>query len=263
MINALPFILLFTLRHRFITFDSAVNFRMKIYKLDTLIFENEIYIHAPTWYNMKQECKYICEEVCTMDRIWMRINELAEANNGFVRTAQVEELGISRPMLRKYTDAGKLEQVRKGLYVLTDGIPDEYALLQEQCRDAVFSYGTALYLWELSDRTPHIYDITIPRGKNVTILKRNNPNLRCHYLPREFYEIGITQTRSPQGAEVMLYDKERCICDLIRNKEQMDMQLYTQAIKDYFKAKPNNRKLLKYGKLFGIEDKIRTYMEVL
>ena len=41
------------------------------------------------------------------------------------------------------------------------------------------------------------------------------------------------------------------------------MQLYTQAIKDYFKTKPNNRKLLKYGKLFGIEDKIRTYMEVL
>ena len=63
-----------------------------------------------------------------MDQIWLRINEFAEANNGFVRTAKVEELGISRPMLRKYTDAGKLEQVRKGLYVLTDCIPDEYAL---------------------------------------------------------------------------------------------------------------------------------------
>lgn len=73
-----------------------------------------------------------------MDQIWTRINELAEANNGFVRTAQVEALGISRPMLRKYTDAGKLEQVRKGLYVLADGMPDEYALLQGQCRDAVF-----------------------------------------------------------------------------------------------------------------------------
>lgn len=60
-------------------------------------------------------------------------------------------------------------------------------------------------------RTPHVYDITIPRGKNVTILKRDNPNLRCHYLPRDFYEIGITQTRSPQGAEVRLSDKERCI----------------------------------------------------
>jgi len=136
-------------------------------------------------------------------------------------------------------------------------------LLQEQCRDAIFSYGTALYLLGLSDRTPHVYDITIPRGKNITILKRDNPNLRCHYLSRKFYEIGITQMCSPQGAEVKLYDKERCICDLIRNKERMDMQLYSQAIKDYFKTKPNNRKLLKYGKLFGIEDKIRIYIEVL
>ncbi|MBO5069799.1 MAG: type IV toxin-antitoxin system AbiEi family antitoxin domain-containing protein [Roseburia sp.] len=124
-----------------------------------------------------------------MDQIWMRIKEVAEANNGFIKTAQVEEQGISRPMLRKYTNAGKLEQVRKGLYILTGDIADEYALLQARSKVAVFSYGTALFL--------------------------------------------------------------------------VDMQLYSQAIKNYFKSKPNNRKLLKYGKVFGIEDKIRTYMEVL
>ena len=140
---------------------------------------------------------------------------------------------------------------------------NEYALLQEQCRDAVFSYGTALYLWGLSDRTPHIYDITIPRDKNISVLKRDNPNLRCHYLPRDVYEIGITQTHSPQGAEIKLYDKERCICDLIRNKDKVDIQIYTQAIKDYFNTKADRRKLLKYSKVLGVEDKVRTYMEVL
>ena len=45
-----------------------------------------------------------------MDQIWKRIEAVAEQNNGFIRTSQVEELGISRPMLRKYTDAGKLKQ---------------------------------------------------------------------------------------------------------------------------------------------------------
>ena len=198
-----------------------------------------------------------------MDQIWKRIEAVAEQNNGFIRTSQVEELGISRPMLRKYTDAGKLEQVRKGLYVLSDDIADEYALLQARSKVAVFSYGTALCLWGLSDRTPHVYDITMPRGANISLLKRDNSNLRCHYVQQEIYELGISETTSPQGATVRLYDKERCICDLIRDKEQMDMQLYSQAIKDYFKSKPNNRKLLKYGKVFGIEDKIRTYMEVL
>ena len=198
-----------------------------------------------------------------MDQIWKRIEAVAEQNNGFIRTSQVEELGISRPMLRKYTDAGKLEQVRKGLYVLSDDIADEYALLQARSKVAVFSYGTALFLWGLSDRTPHVYDITMPRGANISLLKRDNSNLRCHYVQQESYELGISETTSPQGATVRLYDKERCICDLIRDKEQMDMQLYSQAIKDYINSKPKHRKLLKYGKVFGIEDKIRTYMEVL
>lgn len=198
-----------------------------------------------------------------MDPIWARIEEMAKTHNGFIRTSQVEAMDISRPMLRKYKDAGKLEQVCKGLYVLTSDIADEYALLQARSKNAIYSHGTALFLWGLSDRTPHVFDITLPRGSNVSLLKRDNPNLHCHYALQEIYEIGITETVSPQGAVVRLYDKERCICDLICNKENTDMQIFSHAIKEYFKGKPNIRKLLKYGKAFGIEEKIRTYMEVL
>lgn len=198
-----------------------------------------------------------------MDQIWMSIKKTAKENNGFFRTAQVEDLGINRAAIKKYLDLGYLEQVRKGLYTLTDDLADEYALVQAQSSKAVFSYGTALYLWGLSDRTPHFYDVTLPRGTNSSRLKRDNPTLRCHYVRQDIYEMGITEAKSPQGAVVKLYDRERCICDLIRDKDQMDMQLYSQAIRDYFKTKPNLRRLLKYGRVFGIEDRIRTYMEVL
>ena len=43
----------------------------------------------------------------------------------------------------------------------------------------------------------------------------------------------------------------------------MDMQVFTQAVKDYFSSTSDMRKILKYAKAFGIEEKIRTYMEVL
>lgn len=198
-----------------------------------------------------------------MDQIWNRIEEFAEDNNGLIRTSQVEGLGISRPMIRKYLKTGKLEKIRKGLYILSDDFADEYALLQARSQKAVFSYGTALFLWDLSDRTPHVYDVTFPRGTNSNSLKKDIPNLRCHYVQQEIYGLGITEIKSPQGALVKVYDRERCICDLIRDKNQIDMQLYSQAIKGYFKSQPNIRKLLKYGKIFNIEDKIRTYMEVL
>ncbi len=198
-----------------------------------------------------------------MEEIRSRIEKAALENNGFIKTSQIEEIGLSRPMIKKLVDKGLLEQVRKGLYILADEITDEYALLQTRSKYAVFSYGTALFLLGLSDRTPHIYDITVPQGVNISFLKNDEVNLRCHYVNPKVFEIGITQVKSPQGATLRVYDRERCICDLIREKNQIDMQLYTQAIKDYFKSKPDHRKLLKYGKIFGVEDKIRTYMEVL
>ena len=198
-----------------------------------------------------------------MDSIWNKIKRIADENNGFIKTSAVEAAGISRPMLRKYVENGTLEQVRKGLYVLADDLADEFALLQMQSTKAIFSYGTALYLWGLSDRTPHRFDITIPQGTNISRLKRDNPTLRCHYVQPEIYDMGITEIKSPQGAVVRLYDQERCICDLIRDKDKVDIQIYTQAIKDYFNTKADRRKLLKYSKVLGVEDKVRTYMEVL
>lgn len=198
-----------------------------------------------------------------MDQIWNQLKSLAETSDGFIRTSQVEQAGISRPILKKYVDMGKLERVRKGIYILSDGFADEYVLLQVQSSKAIFSYGTALFLWGMSDRTPHIIDVTVPHGTNTTVVRRDNPNLRCHYVQPGLYELGITETRSPQGGTVRLYDRERCICDLVRDKGRIEMQLYSQSINEYFKARPNSRKLLKYSRALGIEDKIRTYMEVL
>ena len=94
-------------------------------------------------------------------------------------------------------------------------------------------------------------------------IRKDHPDLRVHYLKKELYEIGITETGTPMGSNVRLYDRERCICDLVRARKDMDMQLYSGAIKGYFSGHPDMRKILKYGKQFGIEDKLRTYSEVL
>ena len=180
-----------------------------------------------------------------MDEIYNKIESIAAECNGFVKTSQIEAAGISRGVIKKYADI------------------DEFALLQVQCSSLVFSYGTALYVWGLTDIIPHTFDISVPQGENISRLLRDNQNIKAHYVTKGFYDLGITETQSPQGAVIRLYDKERCLCDLIKARNQIEKQLYVQAIKDYFKNRPDVRKLLKYGKTFGIEEKIRTYMEVL
>ncbi|MBR0087987.1 MAG: type IV toxin-antitoxin system AbiEi family antitoxin domain-containing protein [Lachnospiraceae bacterium] len=198
-----------------------------------------------------------------MTDVWKAIQNVAEANDGVFTAKQIEEAGISRVHLKTYVDKLFLIRTGHGRYALPDSLTDEYAALQERSHVLLFSYGTALYLWEMSDRVPHHLDVTVPSGTNVSRIRKDHPDLRVHYVKKDLYEIGITEALTPMGRNVRLYDKERCICDLIRARKDMDLQLYSGAIKAYFGNQPNMRKLLKYGKQFGVEDKIRTYSEVL
>lgn len=198
-----------------------------------------------------------------MSEAWRTIKHIAEQGNGQITPGLAAASGVSRTTLSALTDKGMLVRVSRGVYTLADTITDEYALLQSHCGKAVFSLGTALYFWGLSDRVPHQIDMTVPQGTNISRVRTASGKLRCHYVKSELHPLGITTTISPMGSEIRLYDKERCICDLIRSRNSTDKQLYTQAIKDYFTGKPNTRKLIKYSKALGVEDRVRAYMEVL
>ena len=143
-------------------------------------------------------------------------------------------------------DEGKLEQVRKGLYILSEGLADEYALLQAQSAKAVFSYGTALFLWELSDRTPHFLDITLPHGTNISRLKRDNPNLTI--------VIGfVTKEEKPYYRSEEAGDKTLVFHKKFGNRDIMDTDnivlLYA--------------KIYQHGKLIDVKEMPRRRMEYL
>ena len=198
-----------------------------------------------------------------MESSWDKVYHAAEENGGHLTTKQAEAAGVTRPMLTRFVEKGKLMRVSRGHYILADSVPDEYMLLQARSSRVIFSHGTALFFWGISDRVPHFLDVTVPQGTNTTGLKRDHDAVRFHYVQPAVFDLGKTETVTPQGNKIVLYDKERCICDLIRARKHMDTQIYSQAIKGYFAGNVNTRILLKYGKQFGIEDKIRTYMEVL
>ena len=90
----------------------------------------------------------------TRIRFGLKFKRLPKIAMGLLRLRILKRLEISRPMLKKYVDMGKLDPVRKGLYTLTDEFTDEFALLQAQSAKIIYSYGTALFFWGMSDRTP-------------------------------------------------------------------------------------------------------------
>ena len=196
-----------------------------------------------------------------MDNL-QKIENLLKKNNGVIETYQVEELGINNKILTRMVQNGMLERVARGVYIGKDTLEDSYFITQAICKKGIFSHETALYFHDLCDRTPIRYQLTIPSYYNTRLLKDDNYDF--FYLKDELYEIGITEMKTPYGNKIKVYDLERTICDIIRNKKKIEIALFTDAMKRYAERRDRNSiKLHKYAKLFNIENEVRKYLEVL
>lgn len=61
-----------------------------------------------------------------------------------------------------------------------------------------------------------------------------------------------------------MYDVERSICDTLRNRNQMDIAIITDAIKNYVKSKSQNiPKLMEYAQILKVDKILKKYLEVL
>ena len=196
-----------------------------------------------------------------MDNI-ERIEKLLKKNNGIITTREVEEIGINSRVLTRMIEKGIIERVARGIYISADTLEDKYFITQAICKRGIFSHETALYFHDLCDRTPIKYQLTIPSYYNHTLIK--NKNYDFFYLKEELYEVGIIEMKTPYGNKIKVYDLERTICDITRNKKRIETALFTDAMKRYAERRDRNSiKLHKYAKLFNIEDEIRKYLEVL
>lgn len=190
------------------------------------------------------------------------IQKLMEDNNGYLFASQVQAQDISRTYLAKYVKENNLEQVAKGIYISEDTWKDELFILQHLYAKIVFSGETALYLHNMIDREYADIYVTIPPGYNQTRLRERDVIVRQE--KKANYELGITYVVTNYGNMVRTYDKERCICDLVRKRDKYETQHYSTAIKTFMRDKSKDMsKLMRYAKQFKIHDEIMKYVEVL
>ena len=104
--------------------------------------------------------------------------------------------------------------------------------------------------------------MTFPANYNLTGAKKEN--VRCSQVIDSLYEVGLTETETPAHNIVRVYNRERTLCDILKKSKQTDIQLITQAFKEYAKLPDKNIVLLsEYSKLFRVSKKVRSYLEVL
>lgn len=186
------------------------------------------------------------------------LKDFLKENYGYITTAELEKIGISRPMIPELINKKILRKVNRGIYIDNSLFEDEFFILQKRFSNIVFSFNTACYLLGLSDRAPYKLEITTINHNNI------NEDIDIHYVSNEKFDIGIIEIESPYSNPIKVYNAERCICDILRNPNAIDAELYNKIINNYFKKKDKNLSLLEeYSKIFNVHEKFIHIMEVL
>ena len=177
-----------------------------------------------------------------------KIENFIEKYNGYLITSLVCSEDISKTYIAKYIKEHGMERVSRGVYIADDVWPDELFILQQ--RNGAIIYSSVC--------------VTVPQGYNASHLKDNDFNVSVKYAAPDLYKIGICEIASSSGNLVKVYDQERCICDLIRNRNKYEVQVFQTAIKEYMSSKDKKlSQLIVYADMMEIRDEVMKYVEVL
>lgn len=204
---------------------------------------------------------YIKYNISTKGVIYMKSFEEKMNSLSIVKTSEMVEK-FSKDKYYKYLKENNFCRIAPGMYALQDAWIDNYAILYERCPKGVISHDAALYYYGLIDREPTSPTMTIYSGYNASRLKKSG--YKVYFVKKEYLNVGKVQVVDFDGNEIPMYNLERTICDMIRNRSNFEVQDFNTALKSYVRLKDKKlTQLFEYAKLFRVEKILRGYLEIL
>ena len=124
----------------------------------------------------------------------------------------------------------KLFKVQEGIYST-----DKYFSIQElislKYPDAIFTMDSAFYAHGLTDEIPDIYHLATRR--ETTRIK--DERIKQYFMKNNIFELGKTEIEF-QGEKIKVYNQERMLIELIRNKSKIPLDYYKEIIGNYRKC---------------------------
>jgi predicted transcriptional regulator of viral defense system len=183
-------------------------------------------------------------------------------NKEIITTDMALKAGMSKFKFYKFLKENGYEQVGHGIYAAGDAWIDELLVLHLRCPQGVFSHDEAFYHYGLTDREPMLHTLTMYSGYNSHRLTADG--CKVYTVKKDLLNVGKIYVRDNCGNDIPMYDLERTMCDLVRNRNSIEVNEFNTAMKSYVSKNDKDlNRLMSYAKLFRVDKIMRKYMEVL
>lgn len=159
-----------------------------------------------------------------------RIRKILDDQHGTLLTSDLANFNIPRTYLSVLGRNGEIERGSRGVYRVATSAEDDLFSFQGRYKSSISSHETALYLPDLTDRTPLSFLISVPVGYHSIPL--NESRDKIFYVNRKQFDLGAISMESPHGNDTRATNLERTICVVLRSRNQIDVQFVNKALKN-------------------------------
>ena len=87
--------------------------------------------------------------------------------------------------------------------------------------------------------------------------------MEIHYYTDKVLNVGVSQM-TIDGFSVNVYDVERCVCDAVKFRNKVGMDVCSEIINNYLERPERNiSRLMDYARILRVSATLEKYLEVL
>ena len=184
-----------------------------------------------------------------------------ETKNSFISSASVKVQG--RTAYYKMLEAarqGELIQVCRGVYANIDQLSACMVDIESIVPNGILCLWSAWNIHQLTTSMPQAYHVAIKRDRRVKV--PSFPKIELHHYTSNILEIGVME-KVIDGFKVKVYDVERCVCDAVKFRNKVGMDVCSEIIDNYLSRPERNiSKLMDYARQLRVGNILEKYLQM-
>ena len=140
---------------------------------------------------------------------------------------ELKDKNIDDYTIRKMIKNKELYKIDCGLYSDTKYY-NHLEYIVKKYPNAIFTFDSAFFYLDFTDYIPDKYFLATSNNSK----KIKNENVEQIFMSNKFFEVGKIQIKY-NNIPINIYDKERMLIELVRNKNKIPFDYYKEVILNY------------------------------
>lgn len=178
---------------------------------------------------------------------------------GVVNTHEIREFQ-SYYGIRKAVEEGSVVRLKNGVYASAEALADTMIDIERVVPRGVLCLYSAWAHYGLTTQIPGAFYVAVEKHRKVVVPEF--PPIQLCYWEQKYYEMGVAEAEVA-GHRVRIYDLEKSVCDAVKFRNKIGLDVAAEVLKSYLSRKDRNiARLTAYAKQMRVATTLKSYLEI-